>query len=120
MKNRPFWHRLGFALAGFSAALKRERSFRTQVVIGLCAFAVLAFLRPAAVWWALCILSAGAVLTAELINTSLEETLDRLHPQQHPSVQIAKDCAAAAVLCASIAATCIGVLTVLVTIGVIG
>jgi diacylglycerol kinase (ATP) len=44
------------------------------------------------------------VLGAELINTALERVLDRLHPDHHPVVKIAKDCAAGAVLVSSVAA----------------
>jgi diacylglycerol kinase (ATP) len=45
-----------------------------------------------------------AVLAAELFNTALEQLADRLHPEQHPQIRIAKDCAAAAVLVVSIGA----------------
>ena len=38
------------------------------------------------------------VLAAELINTALEAALDGLHPEHARFVQVAKDCAAAAVL----------------------
>ena len=51
-----------------------------------------------ALWWALSLLSAGLVLSLELLNTALERALDRLHQEQHESIRVAKDCAAAAVL----------------------
>ena len=51
---------------------------------------------------------------AELLNTALEHLADRLHPEQHPTIQAAKDCAAAAVLVASLAAVLIGLLTLAV------
>jgi Prokaryotic diacylglycerol kinase len=38
----------------------------------------------------------------------------RLHPEQHPAIRTAKDCAAAAVLRASISALLIGLLTLAV------
>lgn len=59
---------------------------------------VLFILRPAAAWWAIFILVIGAVLALELLNTSLEALIDRLHPERHESIRVAKDCAAAAVL----------------------
>lgn len=43
-------------------------------------------------------ISAGAVLSFELVNTAMEHMLDLLHPQKHESARIAKDCAAGAVL----------------------
>jgi diacylglycerol kinase (ATP) len=109
--------RLTFALAGLRFAFVRERSFRSQTVLGAVALLLLCWVRPAAQWWALCLLSGGAVFAAELINTALEQVLDRLHPEKHESIRAAKDCAAAAVLCLSLTAMGIGVLTLLATLG---
>ena len=111
MKNQPFLRRLRFAGAGFLAAFATEASFRIQLLLAGLAAAALAVLRPPLLWVALCVLSAGAVFAAELINTALERLADRLHPEQHPSIRAAKDCAAAAVLVASVTALVIGALT---------
>lgn len=108
---------MGFAGAGLRFAAARERSFRTQLALGTLLLVVLAVLRPPAVWWALCLLAAGMVLTAEMLNTALEQALDRLHPERHEGIRIAKDCAAGAVLLASLTAVAIGALTVLVSLG---
>jgi diacylglycerol kinase (ATP) len=101
MKNQPFHHRLRFSLDGLSAAWKREASFRTQALAALAVVLVLALLRPAALWWALLLMHCFLVLGAELFNTGLEHALDRLHAEVHPSIKIAKDCAAAGVLMAT-------------------
>jgi diacylglycerol kinase (ATP) len=103
MKNRPFLERLSFALAGLAHAFRAEHSFRTHVLAAVVAFALLALLRPAPVWWALVALTVAAVFAAELFNTALEHLADRLHPDQHPQIKAAKDCGAAAVLVCSIA-----------------
>ncbi|MBI3231372.1 MAG: diacylglycerol kinase [Burkholderiales bacterium] len=103
MKNKSFHVRLRFALSGIGHALRSERSFRTQC---LCAFASLLLLvwkRPSPFWWALFCLSIALVLSLELVNSSLEALADRLHPEIHPLIQAAKDCAAGAVLVASLA-----------------
>lgn len=104
MKNQPFLRRLGFALSGLAAALHSEASFRTHVVAAAAAFAFLGWQRPAPVWWALVVLTIGFVLAAELVNTALEHLVDHLHPDQHPQIGLVKDCAAAAVLVASLSA----------------
>jgi len=119
LKNQPFLRRLGFAAAGLRFAAANERSFRSQLGLGLCLLVALALLRPPAVWWALCLLASGLVFTAEMINTGLEQALDRLHPEQHDGIRIAKDCAAGAVLLASMTALGIGALTVLAATGAI-
>jgi len=104
MKNRPFPQRLRFALAGIAYAIRTESSFRTHSIAAAAAFAALAWLRPAPVWWALVTLTTVAVLAAELFNTALEQLADRLHPEEHPQIKVAKDCGAAAVLVFSIGA----------------
>jgi len=55
-------------------------------------------------WWAMIVVTLMVVLAAELINTAVEHLADHLHPDQHPRIKIVKDCAAAAVLIASIGA----------------
>ena len=107
MKNRPFLERLRFALAGIAYALRAESSFRTHAIAAAGAFSALIWLRPAPVWWALVALTTVAVLGAELFNTALEQLADRLHPDQHPQIRMAKDCGAAAVL-----VLCIGAVVV--------
>ena len=104
MKNKPFGRRLRFAWNGIIITLKTESSFRTQIVCSAGTLALLVFLRPAAIWWAILMLTIGAVLAAELINTALEAVLDQIHPEQHPIVGKAKDCAAGAVLVLSLSA----------------
>jgi diacylglycerol kinase (ATP) len=104
MKNRPFLQRVRFALVGIAYALRAENSFRTHALAAAAALVALLWLRPAPVWWALVLLTIVAVLAAELFNTALEQLADRLHPEQHPQIRIAKDCAAAAVLVVSIGA----------------
>jgi undecaprenol kinase len=114
MKNQSFAQRFGYAAGGIRTAFRTEASFRTQLLMAVVAAATLAWVRPPLVWVALCIVSGAAVLAAELVNTALEHLADRLHPEQHPTIRAAKDCAAAAVLLASIAAVLIGVLTLAV------
>lgn len=106
MKNQPLRHRLGFALQGIRSAWRTEASFRLQCVAALCVLLVLAWRRPAPIWWALLLTNCGMVLAAELFNGALEAALDRLHPERHPAIEIAKDCAAGAVLLLSLTAAC--------------
>jgi diacylglycerol kinase (ATP) len=70
----------------------------------------LVWLRPAPVWWALVLLTNALVLAAELFNTAVEVLADHLHPEQHPRIKLMKDCAAGAVLTASVGALCVAAL----------
>lgn len=101
-KNLPFHRRFGFALNGIRSAFKSEASFRFQTLATVLVIISLIVLKASAAWWALILMTVGSVLAAELLNTSLEHVLDRLHPEKHPSIMVAKDCAAGAVLVLSI------------------
>ena len=103
MKNQPFCRRLHYSFSGIKIAFKNESSFRTQVFFAAGALILLFVLRPEPIWWAVIAISIALVLAAELINTALEFVIDRLHPEQHPIIGKAKDCAAGAVLLLSIA-----------------
>ncbi|MFZ5746735.1 MAG: diacylglycerol kinase [Pseudomonadota bacterium] len=108
MKNRPFRQRIGFALEGWRAGWRRERSFRTQAATGLCAVAALLLLRPAPLWWALVAVAIALVLALELLNSAVETLADLLHPAIHPEVKALKDMLAGAVLVMSVAALAVG------------
>jgi len=104
MKNRQFYQRFGFAWAGVVSAWQSEKSFRTQLLLALLLLPLMLWLQPSLLWWAVMVLAGALVLAAELFNTALEHLIDHLHPEIHPSIKVAKDCAAGAVLVLSMAA----------------
>jgi diacylglycerol kinase (ATP) len=104
MKNQSLFYRLGFALTGLGTTWRTENSFKTHVVATVAVLGVLLWLKPAPLWWAIAALTIGFVLAAEVFNTAVEGLVDHLHPEQHPAIKVVKDCAAGAVLVASIAA----------------
>lgn len=104
MKNKPFPQRLGFALRGVQEAWRTEASFRVHTVMSVGALGILPVLGAKPIWWAAFLLVIGGVLSAELLNTALERIADRLHPETHPLIASAKDCAAGAVLVLSMVA----------------
>jgi len=108
-KNQSFARRLGFALNGLRHALHSEHSAKTQFVVFVGVVVALTVLHPGPFWWALVILASAGVFAAELFNTAVEHLADHLHPEIHPSIRVVKDCAAAAVLLASLGAVGVGV-----------
>ncbi|MBU1690727.1 MAG: diacylglycerol kinase [Gammaproteobacteria bacterium] len=119
MKNQKFINRLGFAWAGIRAAWKNEHSFRVQTGFAIVLLIALLLLRPPPIWWTLCFIMAVLVLAAELFNTALESLIDHLHPEIHPAIKTAKDCAAGAVLLLSCGALVAGAVTLLVALGIV-
>jgi undecaprenol kinase len=103
-KNHSFPERLRYALHGISHALRSEQSLQFQAGVFAAVIVALIVLRPRPVWWALALLASALVIAAELLNTALEELADHVNPQEHPRIRVVKDCAAAAVLVAVLAA----------------
>ncbi|HLY54419.1 MAG TPA: diacylglycerol kinase [Stellaceae bacterium] len=110
MKNHTFLPRLGFATVGLGDCWRRERSFRTQLALGALAVVVTAAIGAQLIWCAAVALASAIVLAAELFNAALEALADRLHPEIHPEIRIAKDMAAGGVLVASLGALAVGML----------
>jgi undecaprenol kinase len=104
LKNQSFLARLKFAAAGILAGLRAEHSLRIHLTVMVAAILVGVWTRPEPIWWALLALSSAAVIAAELFNTAVEHLADHLHPEIHPAIRIVKDCAAGAVLVASLGA----------------
>jgi undecaprenol kinase len=90
-------------------AFRTEHSLKFQVAALAVVLIVLIAARPEPLWWALVALTSSAVIAAELFNTALECLADHLHPDHHPKIRTAKDCAAAAVLVAALGALAVAV-----------
>lgn len=59
--------------------------------------------------WMLLLLAITLVLTAELLNTAIEATIDLVSPEIHPLAKKAKDTAAGAVLLTAVFAVITGI-----------
>jgi diacylglycerol kinase (ATP) len=94
-----------YAWAGLSYAFRTQRNFRVHLFIGALAVSLSIFLNLSRSEIAVIGLTIGAVLAMELLNTAIESVVDLTVKQTyHELAKIAKDCAAAAVLIAAIAA----------------
>ncbi len=85
------------SLKGFQGAWREEAAFRQEIVAGV-------FLVPLALWLgktgierALLVGSLLIVLIVELLNSSIEATVDRIGAERHQLSGLAKDLGSAAV-----------------------
>ena len=99
-----------FSLRGLRAAWRREAAFRQECVGALvllpCAFLLAETLTQAA----LLLGSIGLVLVAELLNSAVEATVDRIGEAPHELAGVAKDMGSAAVFASLVVAGLIWVL----------
>lgn len=92
------------AFAGFASSLKRERNFRIHLtaICYVTYFAVLYGLSNTG--WAVLVLTFAFVLSNELMNTAVEESVDLKTENWNPHAKLSKDNAAASVLTAAVSA----------------
>ena len=109
------------ALKGIYVAFWTDRSFQFEVVVGSAFYsAVICSLWPMrATELLFLILSFFIILIAELINTSIEALLERLHPLRHGLIAVSKDVAAGAVLLSAFFALFVFVVIILSRLGII-
>jgi diacylglycerol kinase len=98
------------AFVGFGYALRTQRNLQIHLAIGAVVGVAGLAVGLSKVEWCLIALCIGLTWTAELLNTSVEVLVDLLAPEYHERARVAKDVAAAAVLCSAIAAAVVGLL----------
>ena len=96
------------ALAGLGHAVRCERNFQIELVLGLGAILLAWWLEISRVEWLAVVICCGLVLSAELFNTALERLADTAGPGRTEPVRVVKDVAAGAVLLASMVSLVVG------------
>ncbi len=81
----------GYSCLGFKSAWKNEAAIRQEVIAGLFFLPAAFLLADSGVELALLLLSMGLVFFAELVNTAIEFTIDRIGKEIHPLAGQAKD-----------------------------
>lgn len=105
--QRRFGRSLRFAWTGVRLAWRTQPNFRVEVWLGLLALALTLWLRAPLLP---ILLVSAAVLTLELLNTSIEAVVDLASAEHHALAGAAKDLAAAAVLLAAVVAVLVGLM----------
>ena len=99
-----------WAIEGIIYSYKKGTHFKFHILV-LSLVIILGFSYSISlIEWLAIILVSSAVISAEAINTAIEETCDVLHPEHHPGAKLAKHCAAGGVLILSAAAVLVGLL----------
>lgn len=107
--KRGFWRGFGYALRGIWLCVTTERNFRFHLIVAAYVLGFAPHFSLSRSETAVLCLTIGTVLCAELLNSALERTVDRISAEQHPLSGAIKDLAAGAVLVLAIAAAAVGV-----------
>lgn len=92
----------GYSLCGLKAAFKNEFAFRLELMAVAIALPLAFVLGNTAIERALLIGSLFIILIAELLNSAIETTLNRIDHAWNPLTKQAKDMGSAAILIAII------------------
>jgi diacylglycerol kinase (ATP) len=104
---RRLWNATGYSLKGLRAAFIHEQAFRLEVYILVFLAPLVFYLTDNNIEQALMLGSWLIVMLAELVNSAVEATIDRIGSEQHELSGRAKDIASAVVMVALVMATVI-------------
>ena len=96
-----------YSVAGTLAAFKHEDAFRQEVILSVVLIPLAIYLGQTAIEQALMITSILLIIIVELLNSSLEATVDRISVKRHKLSKRAKDIGSAAVFFSLVNATVI-------------
>jgi diacylglycerol kinase (ATP) len=94
---RRLMNAFGYSIAGTLAAFKHEDAFRQEVVLAVVLTPVALYFGDTATHQALMISSLLFIIVVELLNSSIEATVDRISVKHHKLAKRAKDIGSAAV-----------------------
>ena len=90
------------AFKGIAFALRHERNMRLHMVSIMLVYGTAYYLGVDRMDYLWLTSAIALVLVTELLNTSIEQLTNLVHPEHHPTAGIVKDLAAGAVLLASL------------------
>lgn len=89
---------VGYSIAGIKAAYRNEDAFRQEVIMAVVLIPLAFYLGESRIEMALMIACVMLVIIVELINSSIEATVDRISLENHLLAKRAKDIGSAAVM----------------------
>lgn len=108
--KRTFKGSVKNCLDGISYVTKNEKNFKREIALGIIALILSYILKIDKIEFIIILTMICLVLTAEIINTAIERTVDLVTKEYHELARIAKDVSAGSVLVTSIFALIIGII----------
>lgn len=108
--KRTFKGSVKNCLDGISYVTKSEKNFKREIALGIIALILSYILKIDKIEFIIVLTMICLVLTAEIINTAIERTVDLVTKEYHELARIAKDVSAGSVLVTSIFALIIGII----------
>jgi diacylglycerol kinase len=115
MKNQKFsisrrLKSFRYAFNGLKILLKEEHNARIHLMAAIVVVIAGVFFETSTSEWIAIIFAIGFVISAEIINSSIENIADFISPEKHEKIKKIKDLAAAGVLISAVTALIIGMI----------
>lgn len=110
MRLKRMIRSFNFAISGIIQALKTEPNMKIHFIIAFLVLFASLLLNFSRVEMVILLLTVGMVITAEMINTALEKTIDLITDDYQPLAKLVKDVAAGAVLVTAVIAVVVAYL----------
>lgn len=110
VRKQKLYKSFYYALCGMVSGFKLERNMKIHVIVMLFVIIFGFLLSISLTEWLICLIFFALVISLELVNTAIENTVDLITEEKSPKAKIAKDTMAAAVLVASIASAIAGLM----------
>ncbi len=102
MRVRKLIDSFNYAIDGIIYTLKTQRNMRIHIFAAICVLLLSLFFRLSKLEILVLFFTISLVIITEMLNTSIEATIDLITDQYHVLAKIAKNVAAGAVLIASL------------------
>lgn len=113
---KKFFKSFFYAGRGILSTIKTEKNMRVHLVMMVYMFSILLFtdwFQISKSGWCALLLSCALVVSGELVNTAIENTVDMTAKEYNDFAKRAKDAASGAVLVSAIFSVCIGLVVLL-------
>lgn len=105
-----FFRGFKYAFSGIIHCIKNGRNMRIHTVAAMYVLIFARFFDLSRESYILLLLTIGGVISAEAVNTAIEELCDKVSKEFHPLIKFSKDAAAGAVLILAIFAVITGII----------
>lgn len=99
-----------YAIQGIKTGIKEEKNMKIHILIMILVMIAGIILKISKIEWLICIILFGFVISLELINTAIENTVDLITLEKNEKAKIIKDTSAGAVLTAAVTSAIIGLM----------
>ena len=110
VKSKRIQNSFKYAFSGFATSFKEERNMRFHIlaiiIVAICGI----YFNISRFEWIICTILFALVVSAELINTAIENVADMISQEKNPKIKVIKDVSAAAVLVNAIASIIVGLI----------